>query len=48
WSLLAVIVAVRQGLDLNTFQSIIICVIGWTLIQLAIGLIQIQSASFNF
>lgn len=48
WSLLAVIVAVRQGLDLNTFQSTIICLIGWTLIQLAISLIQIQSTSFNF
>lgn len=48
WSLLAVIVAVRQGLDLSTLRSAIICIIGWTLIQLAIGFIQIQSTSFNF
>ncbi|MBW4534382.1 MAG: YIP1 family protein [Xenococcaceae cyanobacterium] len=48
WSLLAVIVAVRQGLDLSTFRSAIVCVIGWTLIQLAIGFIQIQTTSFNF
>ncbi|MGL5806191.1 MAG: YIP1 family protein [Xenococcaceae cyanobacterium] len=48
WSLLAVIVAVRQGLDLSTFRSAVICVIGWTLIQLAIGSIQIQTISFNF
>jgi hypothetical protein len=47
WSLLAVIVAVRQGLDLSTLRSAVICVIGWTLIQLAIGFIQIQTTSFN-
>jgi hypothetical protein len=48
WSLLAVIVAVRQGLDLSTLRSAIICVIGWTLIQSAIGFIQVQTTSFNF
>lgn len=40
WSLLAVIVAVRQGLDINTLWSSIICLLGWPLIQIAISFIQ--------
>ena len=40
WSLLAVIVAVRQGLDINTFWSSVICLLGWPLIQIAISFIQ--------
>lgn len=40
WSLLAVIVAVRQGLDINTIWSSIICLLGWPLIQIAINFIQ--------
>jgi hypothetical protein len=41
WSLLAVIVAVRQGLDITTGWSMVICLIGWPLIQVAIGFVQI-------
>lgn len=41
WSLLAVIVAVRQGLDINTRASALICLIGWPLIQIAIGFVQV-------
>ncbi|HEY9848795.1 MAG TPA: hypothetical protein V6D28_05025 [Leptolyngbyaceae cyanobacterium] len=40
WSLLAVIVAVRQGLDIKTRWSTLICLVGWPLIQIAIGFIQ--------
>lgn len=41
WSLLTVIVAVRQGLDITTTRATIICLIGWPLVQLAIGLVQL-------
>lgn len=41
WSLLAVIVAVRQGLDISTRGSTAICLVGWPLVQLAIALVQI-------
>jgi len=41
WSLLAVIVAVRQGLDINTARAALISLVGWPLIQLAIGFLQI-------
>lgn len=41
WSLLAVIVAVRQGLDIKTRQAALICLIGWPLIQIAIGSVQV-------
>ncbi|MBD2771564.1 YIP1 family protein [Iningainema tapete] len=41
WSLLAVIVAVRQGLDISTQKAALICLIGWPLIQIAIGLVQV-------
>lgn len=40
WSLLAVIVAVRQGLDISTNWAALICLVGWPLIQVAIGLVQ--------
>lgn len=42
WSLLAVIVAVRQGLDISNFWAAIICLIGWPLIQIAIGALQVS------
>lgn len=45
WSLLAIIVAVRQGLDIKTLGAAIICVIGWSLIQLAIGSLQVLETS---
>lgn len=35
WSLLAVIVAIRQGLDLRTRSAALICLIGWLPIQFA-------------
>lgn len=41
WSLLAVIVAVRQGLDIKTRWAALICLVGWIPIQLAISFIQI-------
>ncbi|MEP0798887.1 hypothetical protein [Funiculus sociatus] len=41
WSLLAVIVAVRQGLDITTVWAASICLVGWPLIQIAIGSVQV-------
>lgn len=41
WSLLAVIVAVRQALDCRTRQAAFICLVGFPVIQTAVGLIQI-------
>lgn len=41
WSLLAVIVAVRQGLDISTRWAALICLIGWPLVQVAIGFVQV-------
>ncbi|MBE9192117.1 YIP1 family protein [Gloeocapsopsis crepidinum LEGE 06123] len=41
WSLLAVIVAVRQGLDISNVWAAVICLIGWPLIQLAVGSVQL-------
>ncbi|GAB1538790.1 hypothetical protein NUACC21_14540 [Scytonema sp. NUACC21] len=41
WSLLAAIVAVRQGLDVSTIRASLICLVGWPLIQLAIGVLQV-------
>lgn len=41
WSLLAAIVAVRQGLDISTRRAAFICLVGFPLIQTAIGLVQI-------
>jgi hypothetical protein len=41
WSLLAIIVAVRQGLDITTRRAAFICLLGWPLIQIAIGFIQV-------
>lgn len=41
WSLLAVIVAVREGLDIKTRQAALISILGWVPLQLAIGVVQI-------
>jgi len=41
WSLLAVIVAVRQALDCRTRQAAFICLVGFPVVQTAVGLIQI-------
>ncbi len=45
WSLLAVIVAVRQGLDINTRWAAAICLVGWPLVQVAIGFVQVFKSS---
>ncbi|NJR49519.1 MAG: hypothetical protein HC780_08045 [Leptolyngbyaceae cyanobacterium CSU_1_3] len=41
WSLLAVIVAIRQGLDIRTRSAAFISVVGFPLIQTAVGLVQV-------
>ena len=41
WSLLAVIVAVRQGLDISTGRAALICLVGWPLIQIVTGFLQV-------
>jgi len=41
WSLLAVIVATREALDIRTRQAALICILGWVPIQVAIGFIQL-------
>ena len=41
WSLLAVIVATREGLNLSTRRATFICLLSWIPIQLAIGSIQV-------
>ncbi|NDJ17287.1 hypothetical protein GS601_08280 [Myxacorys almedinensis A] len=41
WGLLAVIVAIRQALDIRTRQAALISVVGFLLIQTVIGSIQI-------
>lgn len=41
WSLLAAIVAVRQGLDLSTRRATLICALGWVPLQIALGFVQV-------
>ncbi len=41
WSLLAVLVAVRQGLDISTSWAAVICLVGWPIVQVAIGFVQV-------
>lgn len=41
WSLLAVVVAVRQGLDIRTRSALLIGLIFWVPLQIAIGAIQV-------
>jgi hypothetical protein len=41
WSLLAVIVAVRQGLDIENRWAVLIGFVGWPLIQIAIGFVKV-------
>jgi glucan phosphoethanolaminetransferase (alkaline phosphatase superfamily) len=41
WTLLAAIIAVRQGLDISTRKAALICLVGWPLIQIAIGFVQV-------
>ena len=45
WSLLAVIVAVRQGLDIKTRWAAVICLVGWPLVQVAIGFVHVYKSS---
>lgn len=41
WSLLAVVVAVREGLDIKTRRAIIICLLSWIPLQVTVGAIQV-------
>ncbi|AFY56831.1 hypothetical protein Riv7116_4410 [Rivularia sp. PCC 7116] len=41
WSLLAVIIAVTQALNITTRKAGFICLIAWPLIQIAVGFIQV-------
>jgi hypothetical protein len=43
WSLLAVIAAVKRGLDLNFWQAIVICASGWLLVEVTLGVVQVIS-----
>jgi hypothetical protein len=45
WSLLAVIVAVRQGLDISTRWAAVICLVGWPVVQVAIASVQLFKSS---
>lgn len=47
WSLLAVIVAVRQGLDIRTRGAALISIIGWLPLQTAIGLVQVLQQNIS-
>ncbi len=47
WSLLAVIVAVRQGLDIRNRWAMAICLVGWPLIQIAIRSVQVLQQSLT-
>lgn len=46
WSLLAVIIAVREALNVRTARAALISLIGWPLIQIAIGSIQVVEQSW--
>lgn len=41
WSLLAVIVAVRQGLDISTRRAALLCLVSWIPVQMVIGVVQL-------
>jgi Yip1 domain len=41
WSLLAVVVAIREGLDITTRQAVTICLLFWIPLQIAIGVLQV-------
>lgn len=41
WTLLTIIVAVRQGLDIKTRWAVAIALIGWVPVQIAIGSVQV-------
>ena len=41
WSLLAVIVGVRQGLDISTNKATLICLVGWPVIQVIVSFLQV-------
>ena len=41
WSLFAAIVALHNGLNLKLSKAIAICTLGWVVVQVAIGIIQI-------
>jgi hypothetical protein len=41
WSLLATIVAVNRGLNIKLSRAILICAIGWLLVEIGVGVLQI-------
>ncbi|MBD2531864.1 hypothetical protein H6G97_20660 [Nostoc flagelliforme FACHB-838] len=41
WSLLAVIVAIKRGFNINLGRAILICLFGWLIVEIAIGVIQV-------
>lgn len=41
WSLLAVMAAFKRGLNLNFWRTILICALGWLLVEVAIGVVQV-------
>lgn len=41
WTLLTIIIAVRQGLDIKTRWAVAIALVGWIPIQIAIGSVQV-------
>jgi hypothetical protein len=41
WSLLAVVVAIREGLDISTVRAVVISLLFWIPLQTAIGAIQV-------
>lgn len=45
WSLLAVVVAIREGLDISTRRAIMISLLSWVPLQIAIGTIQLLVVS---
>lgn len=45
WSLLAVVVAIREGLDISTRRAIMISLLSWVPLQIAVGAIQVLVVS---
>ncbi|MBF2048681.1 MAG: YIP1 family protein [Elainella sp. C42_A2020_010] len=41
WSLLAVVVAIREGLDINARSAVVISLLSWVPLQVGIGAIQL-------
>ncbi len=46
WSLVAATVALHKGLEIKLGKAIAICTVGWVVVQVAIGVIQVEIQSF--